>query len=454
MFHPNEPIYNQSQASYWTAQQSELTPRCRFYPQHARDVQQALSNILIPNNVSFAVVSGGHSSNTGASNIHDSITIDLSHLNDITLSDGNATVFIGPGARWNDVYSQLESQSLTVSGGRVSHVGVGGYVLGGGFSWFSNQFGWTTDSVLEFEVVTPGAEILSVNVSNHPDLFWALKGSLGAFGIVTRIKMPTIPNRWVYAGAIGYTWRYVPRILNALLKLIDSAPADPATQGYLSFAWVEATKQWQYSVYLVNTEAIRWNDVFAAFKVIRHRVHTLRTTTIGEAASEIDDSNPVGLRRSKFTLTCKPTFDAMMGLHELVRDYKGTLGFDDEGILGVTFQPLTVPHLSHHRSNIFNLDSDDGPLLLVSVDFWWSEAERDAYFHDRASELRQLMTAKMQQLDVYQGWIYPNYASSEQNPFETPGSISPDAKDELVRIRGKYDPQDLWRRLVPGIWHI
>lgn len=155
--------YARRQATYWSQQQSELTPSCRFYPQGARDIQEALADILIPLKVNIAIESGGHSSVAGASNVHLGVTIDLSALSKVKIAEDGKSVYVGPGARWRDVYTKLEARNMTTSGGRVADVGVGGYVLGGGFSWFANQHGWTCDSVLQFEVVTPQAEILRVS---------------------------------------------------------------------------------------------------------------------------------------------------------------------------------------------------------------------------------------------------------------------------------------------------
>lgn len=120
------------------------------------------------------------------------------------LAEKDRSVTLGPGARWNDVYTALEPHNLTVSGGRAAYLGVGGYVLGGGLSWFANEHGWTCDSVLEFEVVTPQGQTLWASKHFNDDIFYALKGSLGAFGIVTKIKVPTIENKAVYGGAVAF----------------------------------------------------------------------------------------------------------------------------------------------------------------------------------------------------------------------------------------------------------
>jgi FAD/FMN-containing dehydrogenase len=99
-------------------------------PGSPHEVAQVLS-VLKEQECKFAVKSGGHGMAPGSSNIQDGVLIDLAKLNEITLSEDESFVVIGPGAKWIDVYRKLEERGLLVVGGRVSSVGVGGLILGG-----------------------------------------------------------------------------------------------------------------------------------------------------------------------------------------------------------------------------------------------------------------------------------------------------------------------------------
>lgn len=100
----------------------------------------------------FAVKSGGHAAFAGASNADGGLTIDLKNLNELTVSGDQTQTSLGAGNLWYDVYTQLEPQGLTVIGGRVSAIGVGGLTLGGGISFFSNRYGWACDNVNAYQV--------------------------------------------------------------------------------------------------------------------------------------------------------------------------------------------------------------------------------------------------------------------------------------------------------------
>ncbi|QRW12973.1 FAD-binding domain protein [Ceratobasidium sp. AG-Ba] len=105
-------------------------------------------------------------------------------------ADGSVgTVDVGSGLVWDDVYAALQPHGVTVVGGRVTGVGVGGFTLGGGYSWLSNQYGLTIDTVTEFEVVLPNGTITAASEGLNPDLFFGLKGGFNNFGIVTKFTL-------------------------------------------------------------------------------------------------------------------------------------------------------------------------------------------------------------------------------------------------------------------------
>nr|OQO20144.1 hypothetical protein B0A51_13359 [Rachicladosporium sp. CCFEE 5018] len=441
----------ESSTNYPGYSQSLLTPGCRFTPHGVQDVQLAINHLILTN-TSFAIASGGHSSNTGASNIDAGVTVDLSRFDEVTITDEGNAVWLGPGARWSDVYGKLEQEGLAVSGGRVGHVGVGGYVLGGGFSWFANELGWTCDQVLEYEIVTLARQIVKASATENEDLFWALKGSLGAFGVVTRIKTPTVRAQNVFGGALTCRQENVVDVFAALQALITKAREDLHAQAYVSFGWLELHKRHVTSAYLVNTAGDHLSAAFAKLTSIPHVAGSLRNMTVGESAREITDSNPLGFRRTKFTLTARSTVEAMHIVHAAYLRISASMRFGPDDMLGVTIQPLTLPHLQKGR-NIFPLTNETSPLLLLSAEFWWSDKTYDQMYEKAARALHDAWVAELQAEDLLPPWHYPNYAASWQQPFEEP-SIIRGAREALESVRRKYDPEDHWRQLVPGIWHV
>ena len=110
-------------------------------------------------------------------------------MNATTYNESDNIASIQPGSNWEMVYTALDTYNVTVAGGRADVVGVGGFLTGGGYSFYSGTTGWGCDNVYNFEVVLGNGSILNVKQEQHADLFQALKGSSGNLGFVTRVDM-------------------------------------------------------------------------------------------------------------------------------------------------------------------------------------------------------------------------------------------------------------------------
>lgn len=137
---PNESFYSGSLASYWSPQESSLTPNCIVRPQSSEDVSTVLKLLgsisrygtqIGGGRCQFAVRGGGHTPFAGSANIDKGVTVDLSQMNAVTVNENKSITSIGPGARWIDVYLKLDAMELAVPGGRVATVGVAGLITGG-----------------------------------------------------------------------------------------------------------------------------------------------------------------------------------------------------------------------------------------------------------------------------------------------------------------------------------
>jgi len=150
------------------------------------DVIQAV-NFARDNNLLVAVKGGGHNS-AGKATCDDGIVIDLSHMRRVYVDPKKKTARVDGGALLGDVDSETQLHGLAVSAGIVSHTGVGGLALGGGFGWISRKHGLSVDNLLSADVVTAHGDLIQVSQNENEDLFWGIRGGGGNFGIVTSFE--------------------------------------------------------------------------------------------------------------------------------------------------------------------------------------------------------------------------------------------------------------------------
>jgi FAD/FMN-containing dehydrogenase len=198
----------------WTSQPSAYAVAAKT----TGDVVAAV-NFARTNNLRLVVKGGGHSYQ-GTSNAADSLLIWTRHMNALTLHDafvgagceGRAepqpAVSVEAGAIWGHVYNEVTTNGgRYVQGGGCMTVGVAGLVLGGGFGSFSKAYGTGGSHLIEAEIVTADGEVRIANACSNPDLFWALKGGGGGFGVVTRVTLRThaLPDFFGAASAAIHT---------------------------------------------------------------------------------------------------------------------------------------------------------------------------------------------------------------------------------------------------------
>jgi len=194
----------------------------------AADVAAAL-DLARERELQVAVRGGGHSV-AGWSVCDDGLVIDLSPMRGIEVDPDAGTARAGGGVLWGELDAATQAHGLATVGGIVTHTGVAGLTLGGGIGWLMRRHGATVDNLLAADVVTADGDLLRASESEHPDLFWGLRGGGGNFGIVTSFEYrlheigPT-----VLGGPIYYPLEDGPEVLRHYRDVIADAPDELTT---------------------------------------------------------------------------------------------------------------------------------------------------------------------------------------------------------------------------------
>ncbi|HEY9167946.1 MAG TPA: FAD-binding oxidoreductase [Lutibacter sp.] len=175
------------------------------------------------NNLLVAVRGGGHNGG-GLGICDDGLVIDLSGIKFIHVDISNNTVRVGGGNLWGEVDHATHPFGLAIPAGIISTTGVGGLALGGGVGHLSRKYGLTIDNLLEADMVLADGSFVTVNAKQNADLYWAIRGGGGNFGIVTSFKFQAHPVKTVFGGPTLWPIEKIEEIMEWYHKFINNAP--------------------------------------------------------------------------------------------------------------------------------------------------------------------------------------------------------------------------------------
>ena len=173
----------------------------------------------------LAIRGGGHNG-PGLGSCDDGLVIDLSKMKSVRVDPESRTVRVEGGCTSGDVDHATHAFGLAVPFGIVSTTGVAGLTLGGGTGYLTRKYGLTIDNLLEADVVLATGELVTASEKQHPDLFWALRGGGGNFGVVTSFLFRAHPVSAVYAGPVFWEATHAKAVMSAYRDFLPQAPEE------------------------------------------------------------------------------------------------------------------------------------------------------------------------------------------------------------------------------------
>jgi len=203
----------------------------------------------------LAIRGGGHNG-AGLGTCDGGVVIDLSAFKEIEVDPNARTVRVGGGCTWGEVDGATGEYGLATPSGIISSTGVGGLTLGGGLGHLTRGFGLTIDNLLEAEMVLASGESVRVNANEHPDLYWAIRGGGGNFGIVTSFLFRLHPVGTIVGGPTFWPAERGAEVLSAYREFLPNAPRELGA--FFAFHIVPPAPPFPEALHLQPVSGVVW----------------------------------------------------------------------------------------------------------------------------------------------------------------------------------------------------
>lgn len=208
---------------------ADLRPAAVAVPRSAADVADVM-HAALDAGLRVAPISTGHAAALlTLGSLDDVVVVRMSALTGVTVDPEARIARVEGGTLWQDVVEAAAEHGLAALHGSSPDVAVAGYCLGGGIGWYARKHGFAANSVAAVELVTPNGELLRVDADHHADLFWALRGGGGNFGVVTALEISLLPHADAYAGMLLWDREAAPEVLRAWAAWTQDAPEEVTT---------------------------------------------------------------------------------------------------------------------------------------------------------------------------------------------------------------------------------
>jgi FAD/FMN-containing dehydrogenase len=429
---PTDPDYDRGRA-IWNGmidRRPALIARC-----HSTTDVVAAVNFARENEMLTAVRSGGHNI-AGLSACDDGIVIDLAGLDGVEVDPDARIARAGGGVLWGQFDAATQEYGLSAPGGRVTTTGIGGFTTGGGYGWTSPRYGLTCDNLVSAEVVTAAGEVLTASERENDDLFWAIRGGGGNFGIVTRFDLRLSElGPMVLAGMALWPLDRAGGVMRAWRDYVEAAPDELSTAAVVITAPPEEfVPEHLHGKRVLSIAAIYVGDaeqgapVLQPIKDLEPEVDLIQPMPYTEFQKILDPSAPPGLRNySRGEYVRALSDDAI----ETFVDHAGrpTAPFSQYILFRLGGAVSRVPADATAFSN------REAPYIFHPISVWEEPAEDDLHIAENREFCQALAPALT-------GAMYVNFHGDRDRIRDAYG----DQKFErLVALKAKFDPGNLFR---------
>ncbi len=437
---PADPAYDDTR-KIWNAM-IERRPGLILRCTGTADVVQAL-RFAREHKLLMSVRGGGHNI-AGLALCEGGLLIDLSPMRGVWVDTEAKTARVQAGCTLGDVDRETQLHGLAAVLGFVSATGVAGLTVGGGFGYLSRRHGWTCDTVTAMEVVTAQAEVLRVSATENPDLFWALRGGGGNFGIVTSFEYQLFPvGPQILGGAIAWRGEDARQVLQAYRDFTAKAPRELTSVAALRIAppapWLpkEIHGKPMVAIFICHTGKIEDGEALLAplrklgtpvADIVTRRPYT-------QMQSLLDATQPAGRRyywKSHYLSGIDPALidHAVDHAARIVSPFSAILMFQIQGALN---------DLPAEHSPAGNRDA----AYVLNIAGSWDSANDDRANIDWARACFEATRG------CSTGGTYLNFLTEEDGADRIEAAYGRANLAKLATLKQRWDPDNLFRHTKP-----
>ena len=225
---PGQPGWDEARRAWNLA--VDQRPAAVAVPESVDDVVAAVDHARA---VGLRVAVQGTGHGAGSASLDGTLLINMARLTGVDVDPEARVARVAGGTIWRDVVDAAVPHGLTALHGSAGDVGVVGYSLGGGIGWLARKHGLSASSVLSAEVVTADGDVVRADHETNPDLFWALRGGGGSFGVVTEVEIALYPVAEAYAGWLAWPIERAAQVLGRWAEWTEDAPEEVTSVGRL-----------------------------------------------------------------------------------------------------------------------------------------------------------------------------------------------------------------------------
>lgn len=437
--YPNDPEYNTDRLNF--NKRFVYFPKAIIIPETYRQIQHVVA-VLKKHHLSFSVRSGGHCFEPGS--LSSDYIVDLRNFNSIIPDTAKQQVYIGAGCQLKTVIETLGDIDYAIPTGTCPTVGVAGLTMGGGIGLLGREYGLTCDSVVSITFLNADAEIIEVDASSHPDLFWALRGGgNGSYGIALgfTFKMHYVPVATFYE----LIWEWDPKLVIPIMtewqEWVQTLPDNISSvlglrHPNIITAEPEKTPPVVIRIFGLKVGHEPFTEWAPAFHKLHPEVKIFHDSYLNTAQYWSTES-PFPFNKNKSRILEKPVTKKVMKLvanffekiDETNPDWQVYFNFEVFGGKIPHFHTAFYPRKAFgwwEQAYYWQLQEENGEILALS----------NAFYKNIPPEVSRYCYANMVDYDLGKEYLTDYYGSHV---------------DRLIKIKNIYDPTNLfhWKQSIP-----